>query len=201
MPDAKLHAPATARNRDPILAVLSRVLQPAGVVLEISSGTGEHAVAFATGLPWLEWQPSDIDARSLASIAAHRAESGPGNLRPPLILDAAAADWPVDRADAVVCINMIHIAPWTACVGMMAGAGRILPVGGILYLYGPFKENGTHSAESNARFDAELQSRDPAWGVRDIEAVIALAAEHGLRHVETAVMPANNRSVVFRRNR
>jgi hypothetical protein len=201
MPDTKLHAPVTSRNREPRLAALSRVLPPVGLVLEISSGTGEHAVAFAMGLPGLEWQPSDIDPRSVASIAAHREESGPGNLRPPLILDASTPDWPVTHAEAVVCVNMIHIAPWTACSGLMAGAARILPADGVLYLYGPFKENGSHGADSNARFDIDLRSRDPAWGVRDIEAVIALAAENGLRHAETAVMPANNRSVVFRRSR
>ena len=183
------------------MAVLSRVLPPAGLVLEISSGAGEHAAAFASALPGLQWQPSDIDPRCVASIAAYREESGAGNLRPPLILDASAPDWPVAHADAVVCINMIHIAPWAACVGLMAGAGRILPRGGILYLYGPFREGGAHTAESNARFDADLRSRDPAWGVRDIEAVIAQAAQNSLGHVETAVMPANNRSVVFRGDR
>jgi SAM-dependent methyltransferase len=197
MAEVKLHAPATARNGEPILAVLSRTLPKRGLVLEISSGTGEHAAFFAARLPDLDWQPTDLDARSLASIAAYRDESGLPNLRPPLALDAASTDWPVTTADAIVCINMIHIAPWTACLGLMAGAARILRAGGMLYLYGPFKEKGVHTADSNHRFDLDLRMRDPDWGVRNLDDVISLTADHGLRHVETAVMPANNRSVVF----
>jgi hypothetical protein len=200
MTERKLHAPATARNREPILAVLSRVLPASGLVLEISSGTGEHAAFFAAGLPHLDWQPTDLDARSLGSIAAHRDEAGLPNLRPPLALDAASANWPVAHADAIVCINMIHIAPWTACLGLMAGAARTLRAGGMLYLYGPFKEKGVHTADSNHRFDLDLRMRDPDWGVRNLDDVISLAADHGLRHVETIVMPANNRSVVFTRD-
>jgi Protein of unknown function (DUF938) len=199
MPDAdlKLHAPATNRNREPILAVLSRILPASGLVLEISSGTGEHAAFFAQALPHLEWQPTDFDSRSLISIAAYRDERGLPNLLAPLPLDAASADWPVVRADAIVCINMIHIAPWAACVGLMAGAARTLRAGGMLYLYGPFKEKGVHTADSNHRFDMDLRMRDPDWGVRNLDDVISLAADYGLRHAEIAVMPANNRSVVF----
>ena len=198
--DHRAHAPATARNREPILAVLSRVLPASGLVLEVSSGTGEHAAFFAAALPHLTWQPTDRDDRSLLSIGAHRAAAGLRNLLPPLLLDASSPDWPVARADAIVCINMIHIAPWAACAGLMAGAARILSPGGALYLYGPYKEGGAHTAESNHRFDLDLQLRDSAWGVRDLEDVIALAAGHGLRHTETVTMPANNRSVVFVKN-
>jgi len=197
MTDHRAHAPATARNREPILAVLKRVLPRSGLVLEVSAGTGEHAVFFAGALPHLAWQPTDRDERSLLSIAAHREAAGLGNLRAPLALDAAAPDWPVPAAEAIVCINMIHIAPWAACVGLMAGAARTLPPGGVLYLYGPYKEGGAHTADSNLRFDIDLQTRDPSWGVRNLEDVVALAAGHGLRHVETVTMPANNRSLVL----
>jgi SAM-dependent methyltransferase len=195
--DRRAYAPATARNREPILAELSRVLPPSGLVLEVSSGTGEHGAFFAAALPHLTWQPTDRDERALLSIAAHRDAAALSNLLPPLALDASSPDWPVARADAVVCINMIHIAPWAATQGLIAGAARILPPGGALYLYGPYKEGGVHTAESNHRFDLDLQLRDSAWGVRDLEDVVALAAGHGLRHTETVIMPANNRSVVF----
>jgi hypothetical protein len=195
--DHRRYAPATARNREPILAVLSRVLPPTGLVLEISAGTGEHAVFFAAALPHLRWQPTDMDECAIDSIAAHRADAGLPNLLLPIVLDASSARWPVERADAIVCINMIHIAPWSACEGLMAGAARTLPAGGVLYLYGPFKENGAHTAESNLRFDIDLRSRDAAWGVRDHEDVVSCASTHGFRHSETVVMPANNRSVIF----
>jgi hypothetical protein len=200
MPDLKLHAPATARNREAILAVLSRVLPKAGLVLEISSGTGEHAAFFAEALPLVDWQPTDLDAPSIASIEAYREAAGLRNFRRPLLLDAVANAWPVQHADAMVCINMIHIAPLKACIGLMAGAARTLRAGGMLYLYGPFKENGVHTADSNHRFDLDLRMRNPDWGVRNLDDVISLAADHGLRHLETIVMPANNRSVVFTRD-
>jgi SAM-dependent methyltransferase len=195
--DHRAYAPATERNREPILAVLSRILPPSGLVLEVSSGTGEHAAFFAAALPHLAWQPTDRDERALASIAAHREVAALGNLLPPLMLDASSPDWPVARADAVACINMIHIAPWAAAEGLMAGAAQILPPGGALYLYGPYKEGGVHTAESNHRFDMDLQLRDSSWGVRNLEDVVALAAGHGLAHAETVTMPANNHSVVF----
>ena len=197
--DPRLYAPAVARNREPILAVLRRVLPPHGLVLEVASGSGEHAAFFAAALPQLTWQPTDPDPRARASIAAFCAASGPPNLLPPLALDAAAPDWPVTVAAAVVCINMIHIAPWSACEGLMAGTARVLPPGGVLYLYGPYREEGRHTAPSNAAFDADLRRRDPAWGVRDLGEVVALALRHGLVHEETVTMPANNRSVIFRR--
>lgn len=198
-PDQRLFAPATARNREPILAVLRRVLPPQGLVLEVASGSGEHAAYFAAALPALRWRPSDPDARSLASIAAHHEAAALPNLLPPLVLDAEAADWPVERADAVICINMIHIAPWSAAEGLMAGAARVLPADGVLYLYGPYQVDGRHTADSNRDFDAWLRAQDPAWGVRDLGDVSDLAARHGFALVETVPMPANNLSVVFRR--
>ncbi len=160
-PPEPLISPAVARNREPILAVLRRVLPQAGLVLEIASGTGEHAVHVAKALPHLTWQPSDRDAHSLASIAAHRAASGLSNVLPPLELDAASPDWPVQRADALVAINMVHISPWRATQGLMKGAGRVLPSGGVLYLYGPYHENGGPTAPSNAAFDQDLKRRNP----------------------------------------
>jgi SAM-dependent methyltransferase len=191
-------SPAVARNREPILAVLRRLLPARGTVLEIASGSGEHAVHFAAGLPRLTWQPTDCDADALRSIAAHRASTRLPNLLPPLELDASSPFWPVARADAVVAINMIHVAPWTAAEGLMAGAARVLPPGGVLYLYGPFKENGRHTALSNASFDASLRACASAWGVRDRGEVCALAGQHGLALVERVPMPANNLSLVFR---
>jgi len=196
--EGALTAPAVARNSEPILAVLRRTLPAQGTVLEIASGTGEHAVHFAAGLPKLTWQPTDRDADALRSIAAHRTSARLPNLLPPLELDAISPRWPVARADAIVSINMIHIAPWTAAEGLMAGAGRVLASGGVLYLYGPFKENGRHTAPSNAAFDASLKAHDPAWGVRDVAEVSDLAGRHGLALVERVAMPANNLSLVFR---
>lgn len=191
-------APAVARNRDPILDVLRRVLPAKGAVLEIASGTGEHAVHFAAGLPGLTWQPTDPDADALASIAAHRASAQLPNLKPPLEFDVTSPEWPLPRADAVVSINMIHIAPWAAAQGLMAGAGRLLASGGVLFLYGPFRENGRHTAPSNESFDASLKQRNPQWGVRDFGEVAELAGQHGFDLVERVTMPANNLSVVFR---
>ena len=193
-----LTSPAVRRNREPILAVLRRVLPAHGTVLEIASGSGEHAVHFAAGLPELAWQPSEIDADALASISAHRMAARLPNLLPPLELDACSPRWPVGRADAVIAINLIHIAPWTAAEGLMAGAARVLPPAGVLYLYGAFKENGRHTAPSNAGFDASLRAYDPRWGVRDLGEVCALARRHGLDLAERIPMPANNLSVVFR---
>jgi hypothetical protein len=192
-------APAVARNREPILAVLTRMLPAQGSVLEIASGTGEHAAYFAAHLPHLSWQPTDLDPAALASIAAHRAMANAANLLAPLRLDVQAPGWPVTQADALVSINMIHIAPWSAAEGLMAGAGRTLAPGQPLYLYGPFKENGGHTAPSNAAFDASLRAHDPAWGVRDLGDVRALADRHGLDFVERITMPANNLSLVFHR--
>ncbi len=197
-PAAQL-SPAVARNRDPILAVLRRFLPGQGTVLEIASGTGEHAAYFAPHFPHLVWQPSDTDPDALASIDGHRAAANAPNLRAPIELDVTAPAWPVTHADAVISINMIHISPWAAAQGLMAGAARLLAAGGVLYLYGPFKENGVHTAPSNAAFDASLRARDPQWGVRDTGDVRALADSHGFDFVERVAMPANNLSLVFRR--
>jgi SAM-dependent methyltransferase len=197
--DPRRYAPATLRNRDPILAVLRRVLPPGGLVLEIASGTGEHIAYFARALPDLDWQPSDRDPDLFSSIVAHAVDNGTTNLLPPLPLEAAALDWPVAHVDAIVCINMIHIAPWRACEGLMRGAGRALPSGGVLYLYGPYMIDGHHTADSNAAFDAWLRAQDPHWGVRDLAEVTALASRHGLAVAETVAMPANNLSVVLRK--
>jgi SAM-dependent methyltransferase len=196
---AALLSPAVARNRDPILAVLRRYLPAQGTVLEIAAGTGEHAAYFAPRFPRLAWQPTDVDPDALASIEAHRAAANAENLRAPIALDVTAAAWPVPSADAVISINMIHISPWAAAQGLMAGAARLLPEGGVLYLYGPFKENGAHTAPSNAAFDASLKARDPEWGVRDVGDVRALADRYGFDFIERVAMPANNLSVVFRR--
>ncbi len=192
-------APAVARNRDPILAVLRRVLPAQGTVLEIASGTGEHAVHFAGALPGMTWQPTDPDAVALRSIAAWRETARLPNLLAPLVLDVTSAVWPVQRADAMVCINMIHISPWRAAEALMAGAARLLAPGSALFLYGPYKEGGAHTAPSNEAFDASLRARNPEWGVRDLDDVKALAEREGVDFVERVAMPANNLSVVFRR--
>ncbi|WP_336486970.1 DUF938 domain-containing protein [Methylobacterium nigriterrae] len=197
--DEALTAPAVARNRDAILAVLRRVLPEAGTVLEVASGTGEHAVHFAAALPGLRWLPSDPAPAARRSVAAHARASGLAGILAPLDLDAASDAWPVDRADAVLCINMIHIAPWAATEGLMAGAARVLPEGGILVLYGPFREGGRPTAPSNAAFDADLRARDPDWGLRDLEAVTRAAEACGLTFRERVAMPANNLCLIYRR--
>jgi len=197
--DSRRRAPAAARNRDPILAVLESVLPASGLVLEIASGTGEHAVHFARALPALDWQPSDPDADARASIAAWADAEGLANLRPPLALDAASDDWPVARADAMVCINMVHISPWAATEGLMRGAGRVLAAGAPLVLYGPYRRAGHPLEPSNAAFDADLRARDPRWGLRELDAVSACAAASGLAPERVVEMPANNLSVAFRR--
>ena len=199
LPPGALTAPAVARNREPILAVLRRVLPERGLMLEIASGSGEHAVHFAAAMPDLTWQPTDPDPEALTSIAAHRAAAQLPNLLPPRVLDAAAPVWPVTQADAIVAINMIHIAPWSAAEGLMAGAGRLLAPDRVLYLYGPFREHGRHTAPSNAAFDESLRARNREWGVRDLDEVATLADRHGFTLCERVAMPANNLSVVFRR--
>lgn len=199
MADARRFAPAAARNRGPILDALRGRLPASGLLLEVASGSGEHAVHLAAAFPALTIQPSDPDPEARASIAAWAAETGLPNIRPPLALDAAAAAWPAARADAVLCINMIHIAPWQACEGLVRGAARLLPPGGPLVLYGPFRRGGAHTAPSNAAFDESLRAQDPRWGVRDLEAVAALAAAEGFAAPEVVPMPANNLTLVFRR--
>lgn len=199
-PAGGLHAAATERNRGPILDVLRAVLPPAGLVLEIASGTGQHAAFFAAAFPALRWQPSDTSARMLDSIRAWSAAAGADNLAPPVLLDVEREPWPVAQADAIVNINMVHIAPWSAAEALFRGAGRRLPARGVLFLYGPFKRGGQHTAESNQRFDERLRGEDPRWGVRDLDELTALAASAGLGAPEVVSMPANNLSLVFRRN-
>jgi len=200
--DLRLRFPATARNRAPILAVLERVLPDRGTVLEIGSGSGEHAAWFAPRFPDLVWQPSDVDPRYHASIAAWAA--GAANVLAPLDIDVRAPDWGLEAGDtaplaAILAINVIHIAPWAASEGLVAGAGRLLGPSGVLYLYGPFKREGRHTADSNRAFDAQLRAENPDWGVRDLEEVAALAEARGLALEEMVAMPANNLSLVFRR--
>ncbi|SIT34999.1 conserved hypothetical protein [Paraburkholderia ribeironis] len=193
------HSPSAERNREPILAVLRDTLPAAGRVLEIASGTGQHAIWFAAALPGLDWQPSDADADACTSIAAWTAYAGVPNVRAPLALDVHQRHWGIDALDAVVCINMIHISPWSAAEALFAGASRCLVDGGVLYLYGPYKRGGAHTSPSNDAFDQQLRSRDPAWGVRDMEAVVALGASVGLVCDAPIAMPANNFSLVFRK--
>jgi hypothetical protein len=197
----KQHAPATLRNRQPILEVLREVLPPRGTVLEIASGSGEHAVFFAGEFPRLRWQPTDADPGALESIEAWRAEAGRGNVLPPLGLDVQREPWPAgaEGADAMVCINMVHISPWQATEALMRGAGRVLKDDAPLVLYGPFLVPGVETAPSNLAFDASLRGRNPEWGLRDLEVVTAEAARHGLRRERVVQLPSNNLSVVFRR--
>jgi hypothetical protein len=196
MSDARREAPAVARNRDAILDMLRGILPIQGLLLEIASGSGEHALHFAPAFPRLTFQPSDPDPDARASIDAWCA--GVANIRAAVALDAAAQHWPMDRADAVLCINMIHISPWASCEGLLRGAARILPPGAPLILYGPFKRGGAHTAPSNEAFDDSLRARNPAWGVRDLEAVAALALRDFAPPAVTE-MPANNLTVTFRR--
>jgi Protein of unknown function (DUF938) len=197
--DARRHAPATLRNRDAILAVLQSELPTTGTILEIASGSGEHIVHFAAAMPALNWHPSDPDPSALASIAAHAGQTLLANLAPPALIDAAAADWPVTRADALLCCNMVHIAPWSAAQGLFAGAGRLLLPGAPLLLYGPFIEADVPTADSNLAFDASLKDRNPEWGLRDVTALDALAQSAGLRRTHRIAMPANNLMLVWRR--
>lgn len=195
----KRHAPATLRNRDAIAAVLADWLPAAGTVLEVASGSGEHVVHFAAVFPQLEWQPSDPDPAGPTSIAAHRSEAGLANIAPPLALDAVASEWPIDRAAAILCINMVHISPWEATLGLFAGAARLLTAGAPLILYGPYIEPGVPTADSNLAFDASLRARNPAWGLRDTGEVKDAAAHAGLAFAGRRAMPANNLMLLFRR--
>jgi hypothetical protein len=194
----KRTAPATERNREPIAAVLKEVLPASGLVLEIASGTGEHSAFFAPLFPALLWQPSDPDPEAVLSIRAWREEAKADNLLEPLKLDAAAEEWPVSRADAILCINMVHISPWGATKGLMRGSGRLLGAGAPLILYGPYRRAGVPTAPSNDAFDSSLRARNPEWGLRDLGKVEAEAALHGLRFDRLFEMPANNVTAVFR---
>lgn len=191
-------APAALRNREPIADVLEEWLPPSGLVLEIASGTGEHALYFAERFPQLDWQPSDIHPDALGSIDAWRNAAGLPNVRPALAVDAASDDWPISQADAVLSINMVHISPWASALGLIAGAARLLPPGGPLVLYGPWLKADVETVQSNVDFDTDLRQRNPDWGLRTVEEFAAAAAGKGLKLVETRPMPANNLMLLLR---
>jgi SAM-dependent methyltransferase len=193
--DARRFAPAAARNRDALLDALRDILPERGLVLEVASGTGEHAVHIAAALPGLSWQPSDPSEDARRSIDAWAA--GHANIRPALALDASAWPWPIQAADALLCVNMIHIAPWSAALGLLRGAATLLPPGAPLVLYGPYLRDGVETAPSNLDFDASLKARNPEWGLRRLEDVTAAAK--GFTLAQVIPMPANNLTVVFRR--
>jgi SAM-dependent methyltransferase len=196
--DGRCSAPAAERNRGPILTVLERVLPVRGLILEIGSGTGQHVAHFAGALPQLLWQPSDADAGMRQSISAWIAHERLVNVREPIALDIRKLPWPVEAADAIVCVNVLHVAPWATTQALFEGARDVLPRGGILFLYGPYRRGGRHTAPSNERFDAELRAYDPEWGVREVESVSETATAAGFRLAEVVGMPANNLSLVFR---
>lgn len=197
LPPSALHFPATRRNREPIRNALQDILPTSGTVLEIASGSGEHAAYFAGAFPQLKWQPSERDSTLRASISAHAAASGLDNIAPPLAIDVARQPWPIAAANAVICINMIHIAPWPTCSQLFSGARPILPANAPLYLYGPFMRGGRHTAPSNDAFDRSLRLQDPSWGIRDLDDVAAAAEGYALDRI--IEMPANNLSVIFRK--
>jgi hypothetical protein len=197
--DRRIRAPAAERNKEPILEVLRRWLPARGTVLEIASGTGQHVTHFAKAFPSLSWQPTEIEVEQHDSIVAWIDFEKLGNVRRPFALDVGRHPWPIDDAEAVICINMVHISPWQATLDLMTGSARVLGENGILFLYGPYRRSGGHTAPSNAAFDADLRSRNPEWGVRDLEAVTDAARHVGLTFCEAVPMPANNFSVIFRK--
>lgn len=196
--DARRSAPAALRNREPIARVLAEWLPGTGVVLEVASGTGEHAIWFAEHFPEIDWQPSDTHSDALGSIDGWRTSAGLPNVREPVLIDAGNPDWPIERADAVLNINMAHISPWDASIGLIEGARRVLPEGGALILYGPWLKDDIETVASNLAFDADLKSRDPRWGLRRVEDFEAAARARGLILVESRQMPANNLMLLFR---
>jgi hypothetical protein len=198
MTDHRQYAPATVRNRDFILDVLRDVLPTTGIILEVASGSGEHVIHFARNLPHLVFQPSDPELDALLSVAAWVKAANVANVGAPIVLDASQSFWPIASADGIICINMIHISPWDATVGLIKGAAAILPPGSPLYLYGPYKRKGFATAPSNEAFDRNLRDRNPTWGLRDLEAVAAIAQSIGFSLPAITEMPANNLSVVFR---
>lgn len=197
MADRQLFAPAAERNREPILAVLQEVFPAEGLILEVASGTGQHCVHFARHMAGQTWQPSDPDPSHRVSVRGWVEAEGLSNVREPLELDTTWDDWGIDAADALLCCNMIHIAPWEACLGLWRGAERLLPAGAPLVLYGPYMVDGQHTAPSNERFDASLKLRNPAWGVRDLNDVKAQAEKRGFLLAERVPMPANNFTLIF----
>ena len=190
--------PAAERNKEPILNVLRDILPRKGLVLEIASGTGQHVVHFAKELPELNWQPTDKDEASTDSIMVRVRESGLDNIIKPILLDVRHIPWPIDHSDAILCINMIHISPWAATEALFTNANQALSSSGILYLYGPYRQSGRHNSATNESFDISLQSRNPEWGVRDLEAIVELAKAQGFSLENATEMPANNLSVAFR---
>ena len=196
----KRHAPATARNAEPLAEVLAEELPETGLVLEVASGTGEHAVFLARKFPHLRWQPSDTDLDALASIDTWAIEAALDNLAAPIALDAARCDWQARNADAILCVNMVHISPWEAVEGLFAGAERVLDINAPLILYGPYREAGIETAPSNLAFDQSLKQRDPAWGLRHVGDMDRLAAKHGLARTARHAMPANNLVLVYRKD-
>jgi SAM-dependent methyltransferase len=199
LPDGRLVVSSADRNRGPILKVLERVLPKTGLVLEVASGTGQHVVHFAQALKGLSWQPTDMDAACRRSISAWLATAELANVRQPLDLDVRALPWRVPTLDAIVCLNLIHIAPWSVATALFAGAGLALRETGLLYLYGPYSVQGRHTAPSNAAFDSALRAKNPDWGLRDLKEVESLAKDQGFDLAETIEMPANNLSVLFRK--
>jgi SAM-dependent methyltransferase len=199
LPDGRLVVSSAERNRGPILKVLERVLPKTGLVLEVASGTGQHVVHFAQALKGLNWQPTDMDAACRRSISAWVATAELANVRQPLDLDVRELPWRVPTLDAIVCLNLIHIAPWSVATALFAGAGLVLRESGLLYLYGPYSVQGRHTAPSNAAFDSALRAANPEWGLRDLKEVESLAKEQGFDLAETVEMPANNFSVLFRK--
>ena len=197
--NARRESPAAQRNRAPIAQVLVEELPESGLVLEIASGTGEHAVHFAREFRDLKWQPSDPDPQARASIAAYVEDAALPNLRAPITLDASAGQWPIVEAAALLCVNMVHISPWEATGGMFAGAARLLDVAAPLVLYGPYIEADVETAPSNLAFDESLKMRDPRWGLRDLADVDALAAANGFERTQRVAMPANNLMLVYRK--
>jgi hypothetical protein len=197
--DVRRHAPATLRNRDVITEVLRDILPQDGTVLEIASGSGKHVVHFAAAFPHLQWQPSDCEPAALRSIAAWAGEAGRANILPPLPIDVEQPDWPVAKADAIVCINMLHISPWSATEALLRHAAALIAPSAPLYIYGPFLRHDVMTAESNLAFDASLKARNPGWGLRDVADIDAVAARHGLARTALVEMPANNVSLVYRR--
>jgi hypothetical protein len=198
MTDHRQYAPATIRNRDFILDVLRDVLPTTGVILEIASGSGEHVAHFARNLPSVVFQPSDPEPEALLSVAAWVEDAQVTNVRTPIVLDVSQSPWPIASADGIICINMVHISPWDATIGLITGAGATLPQGSPLYLYGPYRRKGVATAPSNQAFDRNLRDRNPTWGLRELEAVAAIAQSVGFSVPTVTEMPANNLSVVFR---
>ena len=198
--DGRLASPSAERNREPIAKVLSQVLPQSGLVLEVGSGTGEHVIHFARVMPHLTWQPSEQDKDCLRSISAWAADEAQANVLRPLYLDVTDAQWPIATAQAIVCLNMIHIAPWSVAQALLRGASRILPPGGLLCLYGPYRVGGKHMSASNRAFDAQLRAMNSEWGVRDLDALANDARTFNIELARTFQMPANNLVVVFRKS-